>query len=265
MINFFFNKLFNIKKTTLNEMPISLDNWETDEDSDLKSIIEQIERIKNKIDLLRVNDSKRKVFGAETHKYLFNPVLKLEKIRKFEIEYAVKLPIEYVIFLTKIGNGGAGPFYGIKTLNESRFAFFDNSRKANHQYFDLSKAFPHTEKWNVETELEELYQKIEEASEAGNDELEEQLSEQKWELIGGAEHDYGRLNITDYGCGIKISLIVNGHEKGNMWIDDRTHDGGIYPTTELGNKGKIGFLDWYELWLDNSLGVRLGKSGQKGN
>ena len=214
---------------------------------------EQIERIKNKIDRLRDNDTELTVFGSATHKYLFNSVLTIEQIEQFQADNNVELPKGFVSFLTLIGNGGAGPFYGVHSLEESRINFYDNSDKANHQYFDLSKAFPHTKGWNVEKELEELYEKIEEANEAGDVELEEELFEQKWEMIGGKEHDFGRLNTTDYGCGIQISLIVNGQEKGNMWTDDRTNDAGLYPTTELGNKDKINFLDWYELWLDNSL------------
>jgi hypothetical protein len=31
------------------------------------------------------------------------------------------------------------------------------------------------------------------------------------------------------------------------------NDGGIYPTIQLGEKAKINFLDWYELWLDKSI------------
>jgi hypothetical protein len=101
--------------------------------------------------------------------------------------------------------------------------------------------------------LAELDAKIEAAFEAGDEELEEQLFNQKWELIGGEEHDYGRLYTADFGCGVMISLVVNGSEKGYMWTDDRTNDAGLYPSTELGNKEKLTFLDWYELWLEQSL------------
>ena len=115
-----------------------------------------------------------------------------DQIARFERDYKVDLPKEYVAFLTTIGNGGAGPFYGINTLENSRINIFDNTEDANHQYFDLSKAFPHTESWNVETQLQELYEKIEQANEAGDEELEEELFEQKWEIINGEEHDFGR-------------------------------------------------------------------------
>jgi hypothetical protein len=214
---------------------------------------EQLKRIKEKLKELQQLDSGFKLFGADMHKYMLNPTLTIEEIKKFETDNKVELPVEYVEYLTTIANGGAGPFYGVQTLEESSINFFDNTEKLNHQYFDLSKAFPHTESWNVEAALEELYEKIEEASESGDTVLEEQLYESKWELIGAAEHDYGRLYTTDFGCGVKISLIINGKEKGNMWTDDRTNDAGLYPTTELGNTDRITFLNWYELWLDQSL------------
>lgn len=41
--------------------------------------------------------------------------------------------------------------------------------------------------------------------------------------------------------------------KTNMWTDNRVNDGGIYPSVELENIGKISFLSWYELWLDNTI------------
>ncbi|KFF02807.1 SMI1/KNR4 family protein [Chryseobacterium luteum] len=216
-------------------------------------MIEQLDRIKNKLEQLKRFDKDLKLFGADTHEYLLNPILTSEQVTQFETDHKIDLPKDYVSFLTTIGNGGAGPFYGVNTLGDSRIIYFDNKEKGNHQYFDLSKAFPHIESWNVENELQELYEKIEKANEAGNEELEEELFKQKWEIIGGEEHDFGRLNTTDYGCGVTISLIVNGQEKGNMWTDDRTNDAGLYPTIELGNKGRITFLNWYELWLDNSL------------
>lgn len=213
----------------------------------------KIGQIKNKLEQLRQLDQELTLFGASTHNYLLHPTLTREEVAHFETIHNVDLPKEYVLFLTTMGNGGVGPHYGIQALEDSRVVFWDPTEAENYKYFDLSKAFPHTESWNVEAELNELYDKIEEANEAGTDELEEELFEQKWEIIGGAEHDYGRLNTADYGCGITISLIVNGPEKGNMWTDDRVSDGGLYPTIELGNKNKITFLDWYELWLDNSL------------
>jgi len=50
-----------------------------------------------------------------------------------------------------------------------------------------------------------------------------------------------------------MNLVVNGTEYGNIWVDDRCNDAGIYPDQHFGNKGRITFLAWYEAWLDKSL------------
>lgn len=214
---------------------------------------EQIERIKDKLSQLKEMDSEFKQFGAGNHKYNLNPPLTLDEIKQFEAEYQISLPEEYIAFLTIIGDGGAGPFYGVNTLVDSRIMYFDNSEKAQHSYFELSKPFPYTKSWNVEKELAALDEQIDQAYEDGNEVLEEQLLAEKSALTDLPQNDYGRLNISDYGCGITISLIIKGKEKGNMWTDDRVNDGGIYPSIALGNTGKISLLNWYELWLDNTI------------
>lgn len=61
-------------------------------------------------------DKELNVFGASSHKYKLNPVTTIEKVEEFEEKYGIKLPKEYVNFLTKIGNGGAGPDYGLFPL-----------------------------------------------------------------------------------------------------------------------------------------------------
>lgn|GEM_PF-951979 len=215
--------------------------------------MQQLKRIRVKLDQLSNTDAKRELFGAATHQYRLNPVLRTEQVRTFETEHQVQLPEDYVAFLTLIGDGGAGPFYGLRPLETTRICFFDHTGQEDHQYFDLARPFPHTRKWNMEAALEAVDDQLEAAYEAGNEKLEEQLFEKKWDLISGTEHDQGRLYLADYGCGVQVSLIVNGKEKGHMWTDARINDGGIYPSTELGNSDKISFLNWYERWLDNGL------------
>ena len=63
----------------------------------------------------------------------------------------------------------------------------------------------------------------------------------------------GLLRICNYGCGLSLNLVVNGSEYGHIWVDDRGNDGGLYPDNHFGQTGRTKFLDWYELWLDQSL------------
>ena len=62
----------------------------------------------------------------------------------------------------------------------------------------------------------------------------------------------GTIKLSNFGCGITMNLVVKGKEYGNVWVDDRCNDQGIYPDLYSGNKERIEFLDWYEFWLDQS-------------
>ncbi|MBZ0306886.1 MAG: SMI1/KNR4 family protein [Anaerolineae bacterium] len=65
---------------------------------------------------LRTLDTRRVVFGSSHHAYRFNPPLGREQVDEFEHIHNVSLPVPYRRFITEIGNGGAGPFYGIMPL-----------------------------------------------------------------------------------------------------------------------------------------------------
>ncbi|MDR2222962.1 MAG: SMI1/KNR4 family protein [Flavobacteriaceae bacterium] len=214
---------------------------------------EQIKRIKNKLNQLETLDQDLEVFGADTHEYTLNPILTTKAVVEFEKQHQVSLPKDYVAFITQIGNGGVGPFYGLQTLAD---ASIDETAALMGQADAtslLNKVFPHTTSWNPVDKLEAIDNKIEQAFNEGNSDLEEELYHQRLEIIGEPEHDYGRLNLCDYGCGITIFLVVNGPQQGIMWTDDRINDGGLYPSIELENEKELSFLDWYEMWLDNSI------------
>lgn len=59
-----------------------------------------------------------KVFGSCVHKYKFNEVLSEEEINMFEQKATFKLPLILKEFYKNVGNGGAGPSYGIYGLDE---------------------------------------------------------------------------------------------------------------------------------------------------
>ena len=199
---------------------------------------EQLKRIQGKIEQLRQLDKNLTLFGSNRHKYNLNPKLSEETLLNFENTYNITLPEDYKEFLTKIGNGGVGPAYGLETFENGLFDDLDYKRP--NSLLNPSKPFPHTKPWNeefVSTVNEEEYE----------EEYERQYSEFSKNLMDGV------LAISNFGCGISLNLVVNGEEYGYIWTDDRGNDGGIYPSHELGNKERITFLNWYELWLDNSL------------
>ena len=63
-------------------------------------------------------DTEYRQFGAEQHRYEFNPVIPLSQVRDFEKRHQIKLPQGYVDFLTQVGNGGAGAAYGFYSIEE---------------------------------------------------------------------------------------------------------------------------------------------------
>jgi SMI1 / KNR4 family (SUKH-1) len=204
---------------------------------------EQLNRIKEKIRQLKKSDRNYTLFGSETHKYKINPPISPDKIRLFEAKYKVVLPKDYVEFLTEIGNGGVGPFYGLEPFENVLFDDLDYKRPDS--LLNPGTPFLHTKPWNLKFRPSVNEDENEEQYESEWAEFEEKYFDNK--------HMNGAIAICNFGCAISLNLIVNGQEYGHIWTDDRASDNGIYPSTELGNKNRITFSDWYELWLDNSL------------
>jgi len=164
-------------------------------------------------------DKDRKVFGASKHKYELNPVLSIDKIHKFESEYNIKLPEEYVFFLTMVGNGGAGPYYGLYML--------ENTIKYNEYKDSMSTSAFINNELKKET-WKSTMDKLEEADDAEYDEIMRQV--------------YGGLMIIGtQGCTYDNLLMVNGSEKGKIvYIDwNLEPEYGPYLT-------RMTFLEWYE-------------------
>jgi len=55
-------------------------------------------------------------YGVEHHKYKLNPPIKETKLEKLEQKFKIELPAGYREFVLNIGNGGAGPAYGLYPL-----------------------------------------------------------------------------------------------------------------------------------------------------
>lgn len=58
-------------------------------------------------------------FGADRHKYQLKPPVSEKDVVAFEARFHILLPEGYRDFLLWMGNGGAGPFYGLYRLGEA--------------------------------------------------------------------------------------------------------------------------------------------------
>src|SRR6516165_6463110 len=90
-------------------------------------------------------DRNRKVFGALGHHYKLNPTLAVSVIGAFEKLKGLSLPEDYRRFLTEIGNGGAGPYYGVLPFGKDDVGDWEGGGLVG----DPSKPFPHMAAWNL--------------------------------------------------------------------------------------------------------------------
>ena len=151
----------------------------------------------------------------------------------FEDRYRIKLPSDYRAFVTCVANGGAGPAYGMFTLEETVTQW----RFAEVPEDFVGTPFPHTQAYNPYRDPQvEPYR---EAAKRGDS----SAAEAKRRLLYQAA---GTLVLCHEGCGYLHLLVVAGPAFGQMWLDGRCSDQGFVPL-------RVGFFDWYERWLDNTL------------
>ncbi len=105
--------------------------------------------------------SKSKKF-KQVHK--FNSCKSEKELINFEKENKITLPLGYRTFLKQIGNGGAGPYYGLEPLESGREVDLDY--KNGKDLLDLSKPFPYSESWNID------FDKVEKITDENNEKLE---------------------------------------------------------------------------------------------
>jgi hypothetical protein len=127
---------------------------------------------------LRAADTGFRVFGSKQHRYRLGPTLSESELAAFESANRIRLPNDYRRFLAVLGNGGAGPFYGIDPL--STFGR------------DLSQPF-----------------QITTATDA--------LTDEDLERLGDRDEYPGILEFCHHGCAIHSYLVVNGAAYGTIW------------------------------------------------
>lgn len=164
-------------------------------------------------------DPEYKVFGASSHKYQLYPPVSLEKVRALEKKFQIKLPENYVYFLTQISNGGAGPYYGLYPLEElerRQECEIENDMWEPFINKDLTK-----EKWNEAVDI----------MENGDDDQYDKVHQQ---ITTGA------FIIGTQGCTYDHLLLCEGSEKGKIVYIDWNLDYDYPPFLT-----KMSFWDWY--------------------
>ena len=71
------------------------------------------EKITRILTQARQIDANCEMFGADHHQYRLNPPVPESFVRNVEEKCGFTLPSDYRRFITQVGDGGAGPDYGI--------------------------------------------------------------------------------------------------------------------------------------------------------
>lgn len=180
--------------------------------------LHQLTQLQEKLERLKQVDTGFSFFGAKEHRYKLNPPIPEPVVVAFESKYGVVLPAHYRAFLLHMGDGGAGPYYGLYPLK------YTYEEMGWIEPGDVQKPFPLDRPWNKWGSTEEKYDIPEDAD----------------------LHD-GCIMLSHHGCGYWSFLVVTGRARGEVWNDFITGGGGLHPTGQ-------DFPTWYEWWLD--LGLR---------
>jgi hypothetical protein len=203
------------------------------------------ESVRNAIEALRQRDAAFELFGALRHRYEFNPRLSELKVAEFEGRYGIRLPEAYRHFLLNVGDGGAGPSYGVFKLGKMDDDYGEKEWKEGQFVGSLRDCWPHRQAWNLPEEALTIPDGLsDEATEMAMDEV----NERYWDvsLVAGA------LPICHHGCAYRDWLVVTGPEAGQVWSDERVDDKGLWPYERADGK-RLTFAQWYLDWLDGAL------------
>lgn len=210
-------------------------------------------RIHEKLAALRAADPDRRVFGAYAHRYELEPKVSARAMTAFEKKWRVTLPEDYRRFLTEIGNGGAGPAYGLFRLGE------DGTTDARHgrawrrrgRVGDLAKSFPYARAWNLPKAFWKRKPNPTNMTPAEEDRAWATWDREIAKIYCAPCVMNGAVPVAHLGCALVQWLVVTGPCAGQIWDDNRVDDAGVAPLVTRGRRET--FVAWYDTWLDKSL------------
>ena len=176
---------------------------------------DELARIAEKLRTVPALPGRSHPFNEESHGFRLNPPAAEVDVAAFEREHGVALPAPYRRFVTEIGDGGAGPSYGLRPVA----AAYDTVRYLTYEGF---LAVPSPLRDGLGEDWYDEY-------------LDEDLPRDPLD---------GSLAVAHFGCDQYTVLVVTGDLRGRLVTVDTA--GGVEPyVTEDPD-----FLSWYERWLD---------------
>lgn len=199
-------------------------------------------RITHGLALLRQRDGQYRLFGATRHRYELRPRCSLAMVERTEGQIGTQLPRGYRDFIVRAGDGGAGPYYGVESLEGSVDAWRRRHGDLEwlRQDFPLEDDVVFADEYGAPATWDEHARRLEEDPEY------EAAVEGVISKYAGPGYRAGTLRICEYGCGDFFLLVVRGEGAGTVWADCVGSGTGLFSL-------RVDFLSWYETWLERSL------------
>lgn len=195
---------------------------------------EEVERI---LDQARRMDSQFEIHGVSEHQYKLKPPVDLTFVREVEKKYQFFLPKDYVQFITEVGDGGAGPSYGM-------YQFRNLTRKGKTP---KTERFYEEFRRNLAKELRLRPLELEDVEYFCFSEEEYKQNPEKFFAASSECYntdmniENGFLPLGSYGCGTEYGLVVTGEKHGQVF---RVNIEGCYEWEA------DSFQAFYQNWLD---------------
>jgi hypothetical protein len=242
-------------------------------------------RITDKLEDLRAADPGCLLFGVDTHRYRLGSRLSPADVHSIENAYGVTLSEEYASFVVDLGNGGAGPGYGLQ-----RNGFVDSIaeiptaeprgphrvvQKTRNCTLSRQDLFDGAGK-KVDPFKISLFESMKNLAFDGPagptiprrpfplaEPLRNGERDPRWETLDPA---IGTLMLADYGCGMTAHVVLNGPFRGHIWLYD-PNASWFVPFNETATLHYVDasevnaadaettftFASWYEHWIDHAL------------
>lgn len=193
-------------------------------------IMMDIHRIKTVLDYARLWEYDLTVFGSNGHLYCLNAVVDESALTTWETAHGLVIPQDYRDYLTKVGNGFAGPGYGITPFDLGRFA--PEWKEPCLHAPEFAGEYD-----RLAGEIAELIEK-----DTGDDQ-----EEILYDALYKRFNQDGVLEIGTGGCAGINAIALNGSTKG--FYLSLVGELEYYRVGELGTGSKP-FAEWFMEWVD---------------
>jgi len=183
-------------------------------------------------------DPKCEKFGAFGHQYKLNQPIQASFVRRVEERYGFTLPEDYFRFITEVGDGGAGPDYGIEPFTDFLEKGSSPGIEKFWEEYRLSLAKPFAPRKMMAEEVEEYAIITRDGYDKNPDRY--YIYEKPEESYDLCDTD-GFFVLGTHGCQWDFGLVISGDRRGQVFDTD--------------NEGGYGFAahsfeEFYQNWLD---------------